>query len=237
MSTPIKAMILAAGRGERMRPLTDHTPKPLLRVGGKALIEYHLEALAAAGVRELVINHAHLGHRIEQALGDGARWGLRIAYSAEGEGRALETGGGIFKVLPLLGPGPFLVLNGDVWCQPNFSRLSLASGRLAHLLLVDNPAHHPRGDFLLENGLARDPGPKQDPERPGRCLTFSGIGLYHPELFADCRPGAFPLAPLLRAAMGQGRVSAEHYRGPWLDVGTPQRLAELERRLTEPMPS
>lgn len=236
MPTPIKAMILAAGRGERMRPLTDHTPKPLLRVGGKALIEYHLEALAAAGFEMLVINHAHLGHRIEQALGDGARWGLRIAYSPEGEGRALETGGGIFKALPLLGPGPFLVLNGDVWCQPDFSRLSLPPGRLAHLLLVDNPAHHPHGDFLLRDGLALDPSDQCRERRYSR-LTFSGIGLYHPELFAGCRRGAFPLAPLLRAAMGQGRVSAEHYRGPWLDIGTPQRLAELEQRLAEPMPS
>ncbi len=236
MPTSIKAMILAAGRGERMRPLTDHTPKPLLRVGGKALIEYHLEALAAAGFEKLIINHAHLGYRIEQALGDGARWGLRITYSAEGEGRPLETGGGIFKALPLLGPGPFLVLNGDVWCQPDFSRLSLPAGRLAHLLLVDNPAHHPHGDFLLRDGLALDPS-DQCRERQGSRLTFSGIGLYHPELFAGCRPGAFPLAPLLRAAMGQGRVSAEHYRGPWSDIGTPQRLAELKHRLAEPMPS
>jgi MurNAc alpha-1-phosphate uridylyltransferase len=236
MSTPIKAMILAAGRGERMRPLTDHIPKPLLRVGGKALIEYHLEALAAAGLRELVINHAHLGQRIEQALGDGARWGLRIVYSAEGEGRALETGGGIFKALPLLGPGPFLVINADVWCQPDFSCLRLAPGHLAHLLLVDNPAHHPRGDFLLRDGMALDPGPDQSREASAARLTFSGIGIYHPQLFADCRPGAFPLAPLLRAAMGQHRVGAEHYRGPWLDVGTPQRLAELERRLVEPTP-
>lgn len=237
MCTPIKAMILAAGRGERMRPLTDHTPKPLLRVGGKALIEYHLEALAAAGLREVVINHAHLGYRIERALGDGERWGLHITYSAEGEGRALETGGGIFKALPLLSPGPFLVLNADVWCRPDFSRLSLTPGRLAHLLLVDNPAHHPRGDFVLLNGLALDPGAGGDAERAAARLTFSGIGVYHPELFSGCRPGAFPLAPLLRAAMGQRRVSADHYRGPWLDVGTPQRLAELERRPAEPMPS
>lgn len=227
------AMILAAGRGERMRPLTDHTPKPLLPVAGKPLIEYQVEALAAAGFRTLVINHAHLGIQIEQALGNGSRWGLRIAYSPEGEGRALETGGGIFKALPLLGPDPFLVVNGDIWCQPDYSSLELPPGRLAHLLLVDNPPHHPGGDFLLREGLALDPAAGSVADGPR--LTFSGIGIYDPDLFAGCRPGAFPLAPLLRAAMGRGQVSAERHSGFWLDVGTPQRLAELERRLTEPV--
>lgn len=232
MSEPMKAMILAAGRGERMRPLTDHMPKPLLPVAGKPMIEYHLEALAAAGIRELVINHAHLGEQIEQALGDGSRWGLHIVYSSEGEGQALETGGGIFKALPLLGPDPFLVVNGDVWCRPDFSRLSLAPGRLAHLLLVENPPHHPQGDFLLVKGLARDPAAGSGVD--GLRLTFSGIGIYHPDLFAGCRPGAFPLAPLLRSGMGCGLVGAEYFPGFWLDVGTPQRLADLERRLAEP---
>ena len=217
----MRAMILAAGRGERMRPLTDTTPKPLLPLAGKPLIHYHLESLAAAGVREVVINHAHLGHLIESALGDGARWGLSVRYSPEGE--ALETGGGIFRALPLLGPEPFLVVNGDVWCDYDYRRLPEAPAGLAHLVLVDNPPQHPEGDFLLEEGLVRDGS--------GARLTFSGIGLYRPALFADCAPGRFPLAPLLRAAMARGLVSGEHHCGRWVDVGTPQRLAALESEL------
>lgn len=216
-------MILAAGRGERMRPLTDHTPKPLLPVAGKPLITWHIERLARAGIRDLVINHAHLGHLIEQALGDGANWGVRIRYSPEGEGRALETGGGIFRALPLLGGGPFLVINADVWCDREFDRLTLAAGDLAHLVMVDNPAHHPDGDFHLAQGRLHAEGEPR--------LTFSGIGVYDPALFAGCEPGVFPLAPLLRAAMQAGRVSGEHYQGRWTDVGTAQRLAELERTL------
>lgn len=215
------AMILAAGRGERMRPLTDHTPKPLLTAGGKPLIVHHLERLAEAGFNRVVINHAHLGERIEAALGDGARWGLRIEYSPEG--KALETGGGIFRALPLLGPAPFVVVNGDVWTDLDFARLALAPGDLAHLVLVDNPAHHPGGDFALCHGRVLAEG-------AGR-LTFGGIGVYHPELFRACIGGAFPLAPLLRAAMAHGRVSGEHHRGRWLDIGTPERLQALDQVL------
>ena len=226
-STPRKlthAMILAAGRGERMRPLTDHTPKPLLPVAGKPLIVWHIERLAAAGIRELVVNHAHLGAQIEQALGDGAHWRLTIRYSAEGEGKALETGGGIHRALPLLGERPFLVINADVWTDMDVSGLVLPEGRTAHLVMVDNPSQHPKGDFRLDDdgALSADGEP---------CLTYSGIAVYHPELFADCPPGAFPLAPLLRKAMADRHVSGEHYRGRWIDVGTPQRLAALERSL------
>ncbi len=221
----LKAMILAAGRGERMRPLTDHTPKPLLTVGGQRLIEYHLAALARAGVREVVINHAHLGEQIEATLGDGDCYGVSIRYSPEPA--ALETGGGIFRALPLLGEEPFLVVNGDVWCDYPFERLPVEPAGLAHLVLVDNPPHNPAGDFALEEGLVRSDGPSR--------LTFSGIGIYRPELFAGCSAGAFPLAPLLRAAMEQGKVSGEHYRGRWVDVGTPQRLAELDTELNTAM--
>ena len=218
-----RAMILAAGRGERMRPLTDHTPKPLLEVAGKPLIVWHIERLAAAGYRDLVVNHAHLGEQIERRLGDGSTWGVRIAYSPEGQGRALETGGGILKALPLLGSEPFLVVNADIWCDVEFSALRIDPACLAHLLLVDNPPHNPGGDFALdgswvvENGAAR--------------LTFSGIGLYRPAMFEQCEPGSFPLAPLLRQYMAQGLVSGQHHRGRWFDIGTPQRLAELNALL------
>ncbi len=205
-----------------MRPLTDRTPKPLLQAGGKALIEYHLKALAAAGFSEVVINLAHLGGQIQARLGDGRRFGLDIRYSDEGE-RALETGGGIFKALPWLGDGAFLVVNGDIWCDYPFQPRALAQGDLAHLVLVDNPAHHRQGDFLLEAG-------RLSPTR-GERLTFSGIGYYHPRMFEDCRPGAFALAPLLRRAAEHGKVSAEHYRGAWLDIGTPERLQALDARL------
>jgi len=219
----MKAMILAAGRGERMRPLTDHTPKPLLDVAGKPLIEYHIERLVRDGFRELVINHAHLGAMIEDRLGAGERWGVSIRYSPESP--ALETGGGIFNALPLLGKGPFVVVNGDVWCDFDFSRLRLPAGRLAHLILVANPLHHPAGDFVLHDGEvgAGDAGR----------LTFSGIGVYDPALFTGCSTGAFPLAPLLRRAMRQHQVSGESYTGAWIDVGTPERLAELEHLLID----
>lgn len=224
----MKAMILAAGKGERMRPLTLHTPKPLLPVGGMPLIEHHVRALAAAGFTELVINHAWLGQQIEDYLGDGARFGVSIAFSAEGE--PLETGGGIHRALPLLGAAPFLLVNGDVWTDYPFADLrrpldGLAHGGLAHLVLVDNPAHHPEGDFRLVDGRV---GVRDD--QPG--LTYSGIAVLDPALFAGCRPGAFKLAPLLRDAMALGQVGGEHYRGRWVDVGTRERLAEAERLLT-----
>ena len=215
-------MILAAGRGERMRPLTDHTPKPLLEVGGKPLIAWHMERLAAAGHRHLVINHAHLGEQIEQRLGDGGAWGVDIRYSAEGEGLALETGGGIFRALPLL-RDPFLVVNADVWCDVDFADLQIAADDLAQLVLVDNPPHHPQGDFSLAAGRVAQSGAER--------LTFSGIGLYRGALFDGCEPGAFPLAPLLRRAMDAGRVGGLHHRGQWLDVGTPERLRQLDQAL------
>ncbi len=218
-------MILAAGRGERMRPLTDRMPKPLLPVAGKPLIEHHIEALLQAGFEEIVINHAYRGEQIEAALGDGRRWGIPIRYSPEPAG-ALETGGGIFKALPLLGPAPFLVINGDIWTDYDLTRLAGLEPGLAHLVLVDNPPHHPDGDFRLSpEGLCHPDGNR------GRRLTFSGIGLYRPALFDGCRAGAFPLAPLLRAAMAEGEVSGEHYTGRWVDVGTPERLAALNRDL------
>jgi len=215
------AMILAAGRGERMRPLTDHTPKPLLGAGGKPLIFYHIERLVAAGLRDIVVNHAHLGHRIEAALGDGSRWGARILYSPER--KALGTGGGIFKAIPLLTPGPFLVVNGDIWTDLDLSHLKLADRLLAHLVLIDNPPHHPGGDFFLDDDRLCATGHSR--------YTYSGIGVYHPDLFRDCSPGAFPLAPLLHLAIGRNLVSGEHHTGRWLDVGTPERLQALDRML------
>ena len=218
----MKAMILAAGRGTRLRPLTDHTPKPLLPVAGKPLIEYHIEALAVADIHDLVINHAHLGERVEQLLGDGSRWGVEIKYSPEAE--ALGTGGGIFKALPLLGPQPFTVVNGDVWTDYDFARLRLRNDRLAHLVLVANPAHHPTGDFALLDDRVLDAGKAR--------WTFSGIGVYSPELFRGCQAGAFPLGPLLREAMAQDQVSGELFTGQWIDVGTPQRLGDLEKMLS-----
>jgi MurNAc alpha-1-phosphate uridylyltransferase len=222
------AMILAAGRGERMRPLTDHTPKPLLPLAGRPIIVHLIERLHAAGFCELVVNLAHLGDRLAEALGDGTRYGVRIRYSREGE-VGLETGGGIFRALPLLTTDPFVVVNGDIWTDYPFERLPATLEGLAHLVLVDNPAHHPQGDFCLDGRRVREEG--------GVRLTFSGIGVYAHALFAGCRPGKFPLAPLLRAAMREGRVSGEHYRGRWYDLGTPQRLAALERRLREERPA
>ncbi|WP_342244002.1 N-acetylmuramate alpha-1-phosphate uridylyltransferase MurU [Pseudomonas sp. OTU5201] len=219
----MKAMILAAGKGERMRPLTLHTPKPLVRAAGTPLIEFHLRALEQAGFRELVINHAWLGQQIEDHLGDGARFGLSIRFSAEGE--PLETGGGIFRALPLLGDEPFLVVNGDVWTDFDFNHLRRPLDGLAHLVLVDNPAHHPHGDFRLDSGRVSD---AVDGEPS---LTYSGIAVLHPRLFEGCQAGAFKLAPLLRRAMLAGQVSGEHFRGRWVDVGTHERLAEVESLL------
>ena len=217
----MKAMILAAGKGERMRPLTLTTPKPLLAVGGKRLIEYHLLALAQAGFGEVVINHAWLGQQIEDYLGDGARYGLAIEYSREAE--PLETGGGIRHALPLLGKEPFLVVNGDIWTDYDFTQLRGPLAGQAHLVLVDNPAHHPDGDFSLVEGQVRD--------QPG--LTYSGIAVLDPSLFDDQGDTAFKLAPLLRRAMAVGQVTGEHHRGHWIDVGTPQRLADIDRLLAE----
>jgi MurNAc alpha-1-phosphate uridylyltransferase len=224
----MKAMILAAGRGERMRPLTDTCPKPLLEAGGKPLIVHHLERLAAAGCREIVINHAHLGALLEQALGDGSRWGVAIAYSPEPPG-ALETAGGIRHALPLLGEAPFLVINGDVFCEFPLGGLAdrLAADDLAHLVLIPNPAHHPGGDFTLTQGRVGN-------GEPGR-LTFSGIGIYRPALFSQLADGVpAKLAPLLRAAADAGCVSGELHAGRWIDVGTPERLAALDRELRSP---
>lgn len=228
-------MILAAGRGERMRPLTDHTPKPLLEAGGKPLIVWHIERLVASGITELVINHAHLGAKIEAALGDGARFGAQIRYSPEVS--ALETAGGIAQAMPMLtdeGESPFAVVNGDVYCDYDFSALAARAaalqknGDLAHLVLVDNPPHHPAGDFSLHGERITEQ--RQDPASP--LLTFSGIGVYHPRLFSRIERGtAAPLAPLLREQIAQHRVSGEHHHGTWVDVGTPERLNELDARL------
>lgn len=216
----MRAMVLAAGLGTRMRPLTEKTPKPLLKAGGRALIEYHILALAKAGFRELVINTAWLGEQIEAHLGDGERFGVQIEYSREGE--PLETAGGIIKALPLLGTEPFVVVNGDIWTDFDFHRLHRKPEGLAHLVLVDNPAHNAGGDFALdESGNVRDRGE----------LTFAGIGLYHPDLFAGLDAGERKLAPLLREAMARSRVTGEKHHGRWVDVGTPERLKELDQML------
>ncbi len=218
----MRAMILAAGRGERMRPLTDHTPKPLLEVGGRALIEHHIACLRAAGITRLVINHAHLGEQIVARLGDGSALGVDIRYSPEPVG-ALETGGGIKRALPLLGEEPFVVVNGDIWTDYTYNGMQLDADKSAHLVLVDNPPHHPQGDFGLNGNRVVDMAESR--------LTFSGIGIYHPRLFAGVSEEVFPLAPLLRSAMQRGEVSGEHYSGQWLDIGTPERLDTLNRTL------
>jgi MurNAc alpha-1-phosphate uridylyltransferase len=216
----MKAIILAAGRGERMRPLSNTTPKALLEVRGKMLIVRLIEGLRGAGVSELVINHAHLGHMIEAALGDGRGFGVAIRYSPEAE--ALETAGGIANALPLLGPAPFIAVNGDIFCDFDFSRIAgrLLGNSLAHLVLVPNPPHHPEGDFSLIGASVGAGGAPR--------LTFSGIGVYHPDLFGGLVRGSkAQLAPLLRAAMDEQRVSGEVHHGEWHDVGTPERLAAL----------
>lgn len=232
----MKALIFAAGLGERMRPLTDHTPKPLLVAGGKPLIVWHLERMAAAGVHELVINTSWLADQFPQVLGDGSQWGVKITYSYEGT-TPLETGGGMLHALPLLGDAPFLLVNGDIWTDFDFARLPHAPKGLAHLVMVDPPEQAPRGDFALgADGLVREgEGPK---------LTYAGIGIYRPELLAEWRMHTksgegtyekasprFPLAPILRAHMADGNIHGEHHQGRWTDVGTPQRLAELDQRL------
>ncbi len=234
----MRAMILAAGRGERMRPLTDHTPKPLLSVAGKPLIQWHIERLVGAGISDIVINHAWLGHKIEAALGSGSALGASIQYSPEST--ALETAGGIAKALPLLGNQPFLVINGDVWCDwPMAKATGLATAlrqqqKLAHLVLVNNPAHHAEGDFFLEtNGHINVSAQHLNHAK----LTFSGIGVYEPGLFEGVLAGEpAALAPLLRGAMAAQHVLGSHYNGQWVDVGTPERLAALEQQLTSHPP-
>jgi MurNAc alpha-1-phosphate uridylyltransferase len=215
-------MLLAAGRGERMRPLTDALPKPLVKVGGRPLIAWHLAALARAGVREVVINLSWLGAQLRDALGDGRDFGVSIRWSDEGP-VPLETGGGIFRVLPLLGPEPFLVVNADIWTDIDFGRLQLPPEAHAHLVLIPNPPHHPRGDF----GLEGDRVVNRDSER----LTYSGVGVYSSTFFAGCSAGRFPLLPLLNRAIASGRLSGEVHRGQWCDVGTAGRLASLSARL------
>ena len=230
----MKALIFAAGLGERMRPLTDTTPKPLLAVGGKRLIEWHLEKLAALGIEDVVVNTSWLAEQFPATLGDGAQWGLRIAYSYEGT-MPLETGGGMWNALPLLGDDPFLLVNGDVWTDYDFARLPREPHGLAHLVMVDRPPQATHGDFALDgDGLVRADGEQR--------LTYSGIGVYRPQLFdgwraivpapaiANGKP-KFPLAPLLRAHMADGGISGEHHRGSWTDVGTPERLARLDAEL------
>ena len=239
----MKAMILAAGRGERMRPLTDHTPKPLLKVGGKPLIVWHLERLAQAGFKEIVINHAHLGEQIEQALGNGSKWGLSIQYSPEKV--ALETAGGIANALPLLGTEPFLVVNGDTFIEIDFKSTKVDfigialqaiihedAGhpiKLVHLVLVDNPPQHPNGDFAIEfksqsEGMLKNEG--------AQMLTFSGVGVYHPDLFSEVIVGQpAKLAPLLRKAIDNNAATAQYYQGVWHDIGTPERLKNLDESL------
>ncbi len=235
----MKALILAAGLGERMRPLTERTPKPLLEVGGKPLIVWHLERLASCGVDEVVINTSWLADQFPRALGDGARWGLKLHYSYEGP-TALETGGGMRHALDLLRDdddpdAPFIAVNGDIWTDYDFKALPDAPTGDAHLVLVDNPTQHPFGDFALVDGQLRNDG---EP-----CMTFSGMGLYRPSLLHDWRsvigevagteaaPPRFKLAPLLRAAIAKGRISGEHHAGRWTDVGTPERLARLDTAL------
>ncbi|MCP5152141.1 MAG: nucleotidyltransferase family protein [Ectothiorhodospiraceae bacterium] len=219
----MRAMILAAGRGERLRPLTDRIPKPMVEVGGRPLVEHTVRRLVAAGFVDLVVNHAWLGHLIEAHLGDGRRLGARIVYSAEPPG-ALEVAGGIRNALPLLGRGPFVAINADVWCDHPLAPLREVDVDLAHLVLVDNPEHVPRGDFALAaDGRVDNDGPSR--------LTFAGIGVYRAALFDGHPTGRLGLAPVLRAAAACGRVRGEHHRGDWVDVGTVERLAALDARL------
>lgn len=228
----MRALIFAAGLGERMRPLTDSTPKPLLSVGGKRLIEWHLEKLAAIGVHDVVVNTSWLADQFPQALGDGSSWGVQIHYAYEGS-TPLETGGGMCNALQWLGDAPFIAVNGDIWCDADFAALPREPAGETHLLLVDNPAHNPRGDFVLDdNGHVDSDGDQR--------LTFSGIGVYRASLLTNWRdvigdvagtervPPRFTLTPLLRAAMGRGAVTGTHHRGRWTDVGTPERLQLLD---------
>jgi N-acetyl-alpha-D-muramate 1-phosphate uridylyltransferase len=218
----MKAMILAAGRGERMRPLTDNTPKPLLEVGGIALIVWHIERLVHHGFYEIVVNLGHLGEQIRAVLGDGSQWGAAICYSDEQAEGALESAGGIVKALPLLADAPFLVVNADIWTDYIFDRAYLLQAdTLAHLILVPSPDYHPKGDFGLADGIVTD--------RPA--LTFAGIGYYSPEFFRDIPYGKQPLGPWLRRAIRRGHVSGQLHTGEWRDIGTPERLEEINRHL------
>lgn len=224
------AMILAAGLGQRMRPLTDHTPKPLLPAAGKPLLDYHLERLAGAGITRVIINLAHLGEKIRAHVGDGSRYGLAVSYSEEAE--PLETGGALRQAMPLLGDQAFLLINGDVWCDldlASFCRQGLGDRLLGHLLLVPNPAFHPQGDFALE-GSQLVPDPQQN--HPHR-YTFAGISLLRPQLIQDYpqQRYKFPLGEALRHFIALGRISAQLHQGHWSDVGTPERLAALEQYL------
>jgi len=218
----MKAMILAAGRGERLRPLTDRTPKPLLEVGGRTLIEWQIERLSRAGIRDFVINTAHLGAQIEAFLGDGRRYGARFSFSHEPAG-ALETGGGIRQALHLFEGAPFIVANADVWIEFDFTRLPRLDDDLAHLLLVPNPTHHRTGDFSLRAGRVANDGDTRH--------TFAGVAVYSPALFERHAPGRFPLAPLLRDAADRGLVGGQLFEGCWIDVGTPERLQEVQLRV------
>jgi MurNAc alpha-1-phosphate uridylyltransferase len=211
----MRAMILAAGRGDRLRPLTDELPKPLVEVAGKPLIEYHLKALARAGFREVVINQGHLGDLLPEMLGNGSRWGVNIHWSDE-QPEALETGGGIFKALPLLGSAPFLVINGDLWTDYPFARLRAVKCDWAHLVMVPNPSHNPVGDFALAGARIRETGDRK--------LTFSGMAVYNPRLFDGCQPGKFSVVPLVRLAMENHLVTGEEFQGDWNDIGTLERL-------------
>jgi MurNAc alpha-1-phosphate uridylyltransferase len=220
----VKAIVLAAGRGERMRPLTDTTPKPLLPVAGKPLIGYHLEALARAGIQDVVINLSWLGEKIRSGLGDGHAFGVRISYTEEGP-VPLETGGGIFNALPLLGPEPFLVVNGDTWTDIDVRAIELDSEALARLVFVPNPPHNPRGDFGLD-GI-------NVVERETDRYTYSGVGVFRPEFFEGCTPGRFPLRPLLSRAIAAQKLRGQLHRGVWIDIGTPERLAALDQQLRQ----
>lgn len=218
----MRAMILAAGRGERLRPLTDTTPKPLIEAGGKPLIEYHLERLAGAGFREVIINTGHLAQQLPAQLGDGSHWGLNLHWSNEPP-EALETGGGIFKALGLLGEAPFAVVSGDIWCDYDLGALRAVKCDAAHLIMVPNPPHHPQGDFGLRHGRLNNDGEPR--------YTFSGIAVYHPRLFAACQAGRWRITGLLQQAAQQQRATGELHRGAWFDSGTPERLEALRRHL------
>lgn len=218
----MRAMILAAGKGERMKPLTLTRPKALLEINGKSLIQYHVENLVQAGIHEIIINHGRMGGQIEDALGDGLKFDANIIYSPEGDS-PLETGGGIFQALPLLGEEPFISVNADIYTNYQFGQLPVNPPGRAHLVLVDNPEHHPAGDFTLINDRVGNSGKQK--------LTFSGIAVYRRELFKECSPGTFPLTPILRQSIDNGQVTGEYFKGLWVDVGTPQRLDALQNQV------